>query len=258
MSNPTLRGPTGRATPPAVHLAGSTTLLPRIQRAAEAFMTTYPDATIVIVGAGGTARGYKALLDRTVDIAMASGNLPQQLASRVADQRTTLRSTVLSHEAIVPLVHISNPVTSLSMRQLRNIFSGRISNWREVGGRDAPIEVLAGMPTGGVFSSLKKLVLGNDDTFTPGALVLGTADRLARCADRPFAISYVPHMPLPDRRLKMLRVDGIEASRSAPAYPLRLPMMLVTHNAPSTSTRAFIAYAVASGEAEPAAGDKHE
>jgi phosphate transport system substrate-binding protein len=234
----------------AVHVAGSTTLQPRIQRAAEAFMDQHPGATIVFVGGAGTARGYKALLDQTLDIAMASGYLPPEFTSRVAEQRIELHSTVVSHDAIVPLVHASNPVSNLSMRQLRNIFSGRSGNWSEFGWSNAAIEVLAGPPGGGVTNSWKELVLGEEDTYTPATLVLNTADRLARGAARPFAISYVSHMLLPDRRLKMVRVDGLMADGASHAYPLRVPMLLVTRAAPSAAARAFIAYA--------AAGSKHE
>lgn len=227
-----------------VHLAGSTTLLARMQRAAEAFMHDHPDTGIVIPGAFGTARGYKAVMDRTADIAMASGALPEQLA-RTLDQRgLSLRYTMVGQLALVPLVHAVNPVSDLSLRQLRLIFTGRIRNWRDVGGRDGVIDVLGGPPTGGISSSWKAQVLGEDHSYTAAMRVLGTAERLASIATNPFAISFVGQMPLPDRRVKRVRVDALAAEPLLPSYPLRVPLMLVSlDSAPDLASR-FIAYAL--------------
>lgn len=241
----------------AVHLTGSTTLLPRMRRAAEAFMHGHPDARIVIPGAFGTARGYKALLDGTADIAMASGAVPDELALSMAELGISLESTIVSQDAIVPLVHASNPVHDLSLRQLRHIFSGRIRNWREVGGNDGVIEVLGGPPAGGISSSWKTLVLGGEP-YTPSMCVLDLSDRLARVAVSPLAISFLAQMPLADKRLKTVTVNAMAALPWVSAYPLRVPMMLVTRSAPPALARQFVAYTLRSRHAAMHIGDAHE
>lgn len=226
----------------AVHLAGSTTMLSRMRRVAEAYMGERPAARIVVIDGGGTARGCKALLDRTVDIAMASGGVPDEFANQLAGRRA-LRTTIISTDAIVPLVHAANPVADLSLRQLANIFSGRISNWKEAGGADAPIHVLVGPPGGGVTVSFKQLVLGDDATFTPSRVVLETGKRLQLAGGDPHAITYVAMMPLDRLGLKILTVDGLQPDVLASAYPLRAPMMLALAGAPSAAAGHFIAYA---------------
>lgn len=230
----------------ALQLTGSTTLLPRMRRVAEAFMETHAIRVVINDGCG-TARGYKALLDGTTDIAMASGTVPDELAAAAVARGVAFRATVVTQDAILPLVHASNPLATLSLLQLRNVFTGRIANWRYLGGADAPIEVLVGPPTGGVSSSWRKRILGDDDTFTPLARVLGTDDRLARMAARPFAITYVPHVAVPARHVKAVRVDGIAADAAPLDYPLRAPLMLVTLGAPALAAVRFIAYAAATG-----------
>lgn len=214
-------------------------MLPRMQRAAEAFMDTHA-VRVVINGGCGTARGYKALLDGTADIAMASGTVPDDLAAAAAARRLGLRDTIVTQDAILPVVHASNPLASLSLLQLRNIFTGRIANWRTLGGPDAAIEVLLGPPSGGVSGSWRKRLLGDEDTYTPLARVLGADERLARLAAHPYAITYIPQTAKRLRQLKILRVDGFAAG---PAYPLRAPMMLVTLGAPTPAAAQFIAYA---------------
>jgi phosphate transport system substrate-binding protein len=223
---------------PALQLTGSTTLLPRMQRIAEAYMETHA-VRIVVNGGCGTARGYKALLDGTTDIAMASGTAPDELAAAADARGLPFRATVVRRDAIVPVVHAANPVAALSLQQLRNVFTGRIADWARLGGPRAPIEVLVGPPTGGVSTSWRQRLLGVDDTYTPLARVLGTDERLARMAAHPFAITYAPHVALP-RQLKVLRI----ADHGAPVYA---PLMLVTLGPWTLPAARFIAYAAAAG-----------
>jgi ABC-type phosphate transport system substrate-binding protein len=88
-----------------------------MQRAAEAYMATRP-ARIVVNGGCGTARGYKALLDGTTDIAMASGSAPDDLRAAAARNRP-LRATVVSRDAILALVHASIPLATLRLSAAR-------------------------------------------------------------------------------------------------------------------------------------------
>lgn len=237
MTDPTL---TERA--PALQLTGSTTMLAGIQRAAEAYMRTRP-ARIVVNGGVGTARGYKALLDGTTDVAMASGAAPFDLAGAAAARGLAFRAAVVARDAILPLLHPANPVGVLTLAELGAVFSGRIVNWRELGGEDAAIEVLAGPPSGGVTASWRSHVLGDGASFTPRAVVRGADERMARVASCRGAITYLPQMALPPRRFKLPRVlsgAGRDALAAAPAFA---PLMLVTLGAPGPAAARFIAYA---------------
>ncbi len=255
--------PTTSSRPPvpsfqAVHLAGSTTMMARMRIIAEAYMEQQSAARIVIIDGGGTARGYKALLDRTVDLAMASGAPPAELASGLAAAGRSPHSIVMSTEALVTLVHKSNRVERLSMRQLANVFAGRIDNWKAVGGIDAAIHVYVGLPGGGVSSSFRQLVLGEEASFTPTRVGMDTAHRLRYAAADPLAITYAA-MRAPDARsMKMLMIDGMAPDAVRPGYPLKVPLMLAIAGAPSLAARNFVDYAARQWQAAVLPGAGHE
>jgi phosphate transport system substrate-binding protein len=249
-------GANAAATPAAVHLRGSTTLLPLMQHMGEAYMTEHPDVSVVI-SAGGTARGYKAILDGTADIAMASGVEPDEIADEDDRRGIKLRRTTLGYGAIVTVVHPSNPVSNLSMKQLRHIFTGRISNWKDVGGKDAPIKVLIGPPSGGITDTWKRLILGDEDTYTPAGAVMSNAERMEQLAKEPWAITFLTLTTEQNPRLKILKVDGVsphESTVRSGQYPLRAPLMLVTTPTPTSAASAFIQYCSMPGKMLPMEG----
>lgn len=226
----------------SVHIRGSTTLLPLMQRMGEAYMSEHPDASIVISG-GGTARGYKAILDGTADIAMASGVVPEEIADEINRRGIKLHSTTLSYGAIVTVVHPSNAIGNLSMKQLRNIFTGRVNNWKEVGGKNAPIKVLIGPPTGGITDTWKRLILGEEDTYTPSGIVMNNIDRIEQLAKEPLAITFLTIGTENNPHLKILKVDGVSPNADtvrSGRYPLRAPLMMVTTETPSAAAKEFI------------------
>jgi phosphate transport system substrate-binding protein len=226
----------------SVHIRGSTTLLPLMQRMGEAYMNQHPDVSVVISG-GGTARGYKAILDGTADIAMASGVVSDEIADDNNRRGIKLHSTTLSYGVIVAVVHPSNAIGNLSMKQLRNIFTGRINNWKEVGGKNAPIKVFVGPPTGGITDTWKRLILGDEDTYTPSGIVMDNADRIEQIAKEPLAITFLTIGAENNPHLKILKVDGVSPDADmvrSGRYPLRAPLMLVTTETPSAVTKEFI------------------
>ncbi|MGZ3237514.1 MAG: PstS family phosphate ABC transporter substrate-binding protein [Burkholderiaceae bacterium] len=228
----------------SVHIRGSTTLLPLMQRMGEAYMAEHPDVNVVISG-GGTARGYKAILDGTADIAMASGAVSDEIADENNRRGIKLHSTTLSYGVIVAVVHPSNAISNLSMKQLRNIFTGRINNWKELGGKNAPIKVFVGPPTGGITDTWKRLILGDEDTYTPSGIVMDNADRIEHLAKEPLAITFLTIGAENNPHLKILKIDGVIPNADtvhSGSYPLRAPLMMVTTETPSAATKQFIQY----------------
>lgn len=228
----------------AVQIRGSTTLLPIVQRVGEVYMSERPEVRIVISG-GGTARGYKAILDGTADIAMASGVVPDDIANENERKGIKLHSTTVSYDTIVAVVHPSNAINNLSLKQLKNIFTGRIDNWKDVGGKNAAIEVFVGPPSGGITDTWKRLILGEDDTYTPSGIVMSNAQRSEQVAAHPRAITFLTVATLSHPNLKILKVNGIAADADTVRdgrYPLRAPLMLVTTDKPSEAAKDFIKY----------------
>jgi phosphate transport system substrate-binding protein len=227
----------------SVHLRGSTTLLPIAQTIAESYMHEHPDVRIVI-GAGSTERGYKAIVDGTADIAMASSVARDDIVSECALKNIKLNTTLLGYTTILTVVNPANPIKNLSLKQVKDIFTGRITNWRALGGVNAPINVYVGPPNGGINDTWKKLILGEDDTYTPKGIVKNNAERILLTAADANAITF---LTLDDNNttLKILTINNIAATSEAVVenrYPLRAPLMLVTANTPTTTASEFIHY----------------
>lgn len=227
----------------SVHVRGSTTLLPMAQRVAEEYMARHPGTTIA-VNAGGTFRGYKSVLDGTADVGLVSGPLPDDLEREPARRGIRLVSVTAAYSAIVPIVHPSNPLANLNTDQLKHIFTGRIANWKDVGGKDAPIKVFVGPPSGGITEAWKDAIIGEDDTYTAKGIALPTEERVRRVAADPLAISFAAFGGT-DASVRLLRINGIAATTDTVLdgrYPLRSPLMLVTTDRPSAAARDFVDY----------------
>ena len=136
-----MAGVVGAAQAETVTVNGSTTVLPAMQLVAEGFMKANPNVTITISGTG-SGNGIKALMDNTTDIAMSSRDLKKKEADDLAKAgHKPVRFTV-AYDAIIPVVNNKNAVKELTIEQLRDIYAGKIRDWKEVGGAAAPIVVI--------------------------------------------------------------------------------------------------------------------
>lgn len=231
----------------AIHIRGSTTLQPVAQKIAEDYMASHPGKLVVVSG-GGTARGYKAVIDGTADIAMASSFIPSDLESRRELQSISLQSSLVGYATLLAVVHPSNPVNDLSLRQLKRIFTGRINNWKSLGGRNAPISVYVGPPTGGINDTWKSLILDDEDSYTPSGKVLSNMERPAAVAAEPNAITFLTRDNGDLSHVKILSIDHTEATAKdvrEGTYALRAPLLLVTRAKPNKDVDDFIHYFIA-------------
>ena len=144
----------------AQRIKGSDTVLPVAQQTAERFMALNPDARITVTG-GGTGVGISALLDGTTDIAMASRPIKFSEKMKVKSAGKEVEEVIVAYDALAIVVHPSNPVTNLTREQLEGIFTGRITNWKEVGGADMKIVPYSRETSSGTYEFFKESVLRN-------------------------------------------------------------------------------------------------
>lgn len=227
----------------AVHLRGTPALLPMAQTLAESYMREHPKANIVVSG-GGTYRGYKSVLDGTADVAMVSSDPQDDVRQLLGPKSPTLRTITIGYTAALPVVHSKSPLQTLSVGQLRDIFSGRVTDWKAVGGAAAPVRVYVGLPTEGLTETWKQQVMGGDVHFTPQGQVMDVAARLRAVAADPSAITFVSHGDL-RAGIKALAVNGVAATVESvqdSSYLLGVPLKLVTRDPPTAATQAFVQY----------------
>ncbi|RIK55833.1 MAG: hypothetical protein DCC57_04670, partial [Chloroflexi bacterium] len=126
----------------ALQNKGSDTMVNLALAWAEAYRQVNPDLLIAVTG-GGSGTGIAALINGTVDIANVSRQIkPDEIAAAEANGVEPVEF-VVAIDALAVVVHPSNPIDKLTIDQLSDIFTGKITNWKELGGLDAPIVLLS-------------------------------------------------------------------------------------------------------------------
>lgn len=192
---------------------------------------------------GNTNPGIKALLAGEIDLAGAGRHLTAE------EKKQGLVEYFLGWDVLAIVVQKSLAVDSLTVEQLRGIFSGEIRNWQEVGGKAAPIIVVTSPKGSGMRAAVQDLIL-KEKAFTAKEVVsgvVGQADQ--QVAMFPAAITAVSLSMVDHSRVKVLKVNGIEpdaANVVAGSYPLAKPLALVTRGQPKGQLQRFIDFATGS------------
>ena len=121
---------------------GSDTLVNLALAWAEAYMGLYPEVRISVTG-GGSGTGIAAMINGTVDIVNASRGMKSEEVEAAEANGIFPIEFVVARDAIAVVVHPSNPVDGLTLQQISDIYTMKITNWREVGGEDRPIVLLS-------------------------------------------------------------------------------------------------------------------
>lgn len=217
----------------AVTLAGSTSIQPFAERWAE----EYPGSRI-IVQAGGSTAGIKAAHDGTADIGMSSRALQPT-------ETSGLTQTIVARDGIAVIVHAMNPVTALTLAQLRDVYAGRITNWRALGGRDVAITVITREDGSGTRDAFEEFVMGEGHEIAVSALVTAYSGGLRKMVSQdPGAIGYVTFSQL-NSHVHALAIDGVTPTEPAIAsgkYRLQRPFVFLTRGAPTGASLQFIRF----------------
>ncbi len=174
----------------AQRIKGSDTVLPIAQQTAERFMTLHPGMRVTVTS-GGTGVGISALLDETADIAMASRSIKFNEKMRAKATGENLEEITIAYDALAVVVHPSNPVKQLTRQQLENIFRGKITNWKQVGGDDRKIVVYSRETSSGTYEFFKESVLKNKNYMSGSLSMPATGAIIQSVSQTRGAIGYV-------------------------------------------------------------------
>jgi len=227
----------------SIVIKGSTTVLPIAQAALEAYMKANPGVQISLSG-GGSGEGIKALLDKTTDIADSSREIKKEEIELAEKNGVKPLAHVVAYDAIIPVVHPKNKVTNLSIDQLSQIYQGKITNWKEVGGEDLKIVVISRDSSSGTFESWDHFIM-KKARVTPQAQMLASNGAIVTAVSKNrYAIGYLG-MGYVNKSLKPLPVDGIKASVEtalSKEYPLSRELYMYTNGEPTGEVAKFIAF----------------
>jgi phosphate transport system substrate-binding protein len=144
----------------AQKIKGSDTCLPLSQKEAENYMNANPSKTVTVTG-GGSGVGISALIEGTTDIAQSSRKIKFEEKQKIQEGGNTLKEVIIAYDALAIVVNPENKVTNLTREQLEGIFTGKITNWKEVGGADLKIVPYSRETSSGTYEFFKESVLKN-------------------------------------------------------------------------------------------------
>lgn len=222
-------------------IKGSTTVLPIAQAAAEKYMEMDKEVSISVSG-GGSGNGIKAIIDGTTDIADASRFIKDKEVKAAVENGSYPVPFAVALDALLPVVHPSNPVTGLTSEQLRDIYTGKITNWSEVGGPSKAIAVVGRDTSSGTYETWEGKIL-HKEKVTPRAMVVASNGAMVQTvAKNPLAIGYIGIGYLDDS-VKALTVDGMTGSAETARngdYPVSRYLFMFTRGWPKGDTLNFI------------------
>lgn len=228
----------------SITITGSTTVLPIAQKAAEVYMKKNPGVRISVAGTG-SGDGIKAVIDGTANIGDSSRDMKAKEIKLAKEKGVTPKKFTVALDCIVPVVNPANPVGDLSIEQLKGIYTGKIKNWKAVGGNDKPIVVISRDSSSGTFEVWNHRVLGKKTRVRPDAQLQASNGAVAQAvAGNKYAIGYVGIGYL-NAKLKGLTVGGVKASAKTAmdkSYPIARGLYMFTNGEPKGQTAKFIAF----------------
>ena len=226
-----------------ISINGSTTVLPIMQKVAERYMAEHPDAKLALSG-GGSGNGIKALIDGLADVAMSSREIKSGEVDQAKAKGVDPKQIAVAVDAIVPVVHPDNKVGELSLDELRGIYMGSITNWKDVGGADARIVVVSRDTSSGTYETWETMVM-KGERVAPSALLQASNGAVVQAVSKnPNAIGYIGIGYL-DESTKGLQVNGKTATAATALsreWPLSRDLYIYTNGAPVGEVKGLVDY----------------
>jgi phosphate transport system substrate-binding protein len=171
-------------------IKGSDTVLPLTQKEAEVFMKKYPGSSIMVTG-GGSGVGLAALQNGTTDVAQSSRKMKLDEKMKMEDAGKAFKEVIIAYDALAVIVNPSNKVGQLTREQLESIYTGKVTNWKDVGGDDLQIVLYSRESSSGTFEFFKEHVL-NKKNFAQSAMLMPATGAIVQSVSQTKgAIGYV-------------------------------------------------------------------
>jgi phosphate transport system substrate-binding protein len=238
----------------AIQNKGSDTLVNLALAWAEAYREVEPTVSVAVTG-GGSGTGIAALFNNTVDMANSSRDISATEEAMAAAAGFEIHEFVIAIDALAVIVHLDNPVDALTLGQIADIYTGRITNWRDVGGHDAPIILLSRESNSGTHVYfLEEVLRGGDeenrDIFAPQTLLMpssvGITSELRR---NPHAIGYegLGYVDLAHEKVVRVAataagpyVEPAVATAAAGTYPIARNLYIYTAGEPGGEVARYL------------------
>jgi phosphate transport system substrate-binding protein len=247
-------GPNESGTPvESIDIKGSDTMVNLALAWAEAYQNDHPEVELAVTG-GGSGTGIAALINNSVDIANASRRIKPEEIADAKSKGVTPVEFIVAGDAIGIIVHPSNPVSELTLQQLSDIYSGKITNWKELGGEDRPIVRLSRESNSGthVYFLEEVVRLGdkkNKTLFSASTLLLPSSEVIVNeVRQNPNAIGYdgLGYIPEDLKIIAVAEKPGDPyvlpaiATVNDKSYPIARDLYIYTPGEPEGAVKAYI------------------
>lgn len=169
---------------------GSDTVLPLSQKEAEEYMKKNSGVSITVVG-GGSGVGISAFIDGTTDIAMSSRPLKMDEKMKMEEKKSEFTETIIAFDALSVIVHPENTVGKLTREQIEDMFTGKISNWKDVGGNDLKVICYSRESSSGTYEFFKEHVMDKKNYSSDVLNMPATGAIVQSVSQTKGAIGYV-------------------------------------------------------------------
>ncbi len=241
----------------SIQVKGSDTMVNLGQAWAEEFMKKNSTDFVAVTG-GGSGTGLSSLISGTCDIAMVSRNIKEKESSLANQRGVNPNEIKVALDGLAVVVNPNNPVSKLTIDQLAGIFTGKIVNWKELGGKDEKIVILSREVNSGTHVYLKEHVLrkndpNNKEEFAPSALLLSSSQAIAdEVAGNSAAIGYYGMGYISSKQKPIAVAKDDRSEYIAPAienvidgkYPISRPLLIYTNGSPQGLVKKFIDFAL--------------
>jgi phosphate transport system substrate-binding protein len=231
---------------------GSDTLVNLALAWAENYMGAYPEVRVSVTG-GGSGTGIAALINKTVDIANASRAMKKEEIAAAQKNGVDPKEFTVARDAIAVVVHPSNPVQGLTIPQLADIYTGKITNWQELGGEDRPIVLLSRESNSGTYVYFLEHVVRqgvkSDLMFSPDTLLMPSSEGISNeVRQNPNAIGYDGLGYVTDDQKVLAVAKDATSSPVLPSvdtvndktYPISRPLYMYTAGEPQGAVRVYL------------------
>ena len=259
-SRPAAADETTPAVARVIQNTGSDTLVNLALAWAERYMPEHPGVRISVTG-GGSGTGIAALINGTTDIANASRALKKEEFDAAQKNGITPVEFAVARDAIAIVVNPANPVNGLTLPQLSDIYQGKITNWRQVGGEDRPIVLLSRESNSGTYVYFLEHVLRlgakSDLLFSPDTLLMPSSEGISvEVRQNPNALGYdgLGYVTLDQKVVAVARdasspyVKPSVATVNDGSYPISRPLFMVTAGQPTGQVKDYLDWITHDGQ----------
>lgn len=234
----------------SIDIKGSDTMVNLMSALAEAYMKANPGKQVAVTG-GGSGTGIAALLNGTTDICASSRAMQQKELDLAKQKNLQPKETVIGMDGLAVMVNKSNPADSLSLEQIKQIFQGTVTDWKQVGGNPGEVLVHSRESNSGTYVYFKEHVLNKGDFAQNARLMTSTAALVQEVSTNVNAVGYGGEAYGKQGNVKMMHVRKDSASAAVypteetvrnGAYPISRPLFLYTNGQATGVVGNFISF----------------